>query len=114
MINRADRVNDVFCREAVAFGDFRLTCRTSAKRAAFLKELSACCTVNRAVYTTASQQTRIRGINDGINGLLRDVALDDLNLCHCGSNQTGKLVGDGSLRPWLEEQILPYFAGRMM
>ena len=57
-------MNDVFCFELVASGDFRFTCMASAERAALSKKFASCRTVNCSVYTASAEQRFIGGIDD--------------------------------------------------
>ena len=73
-----DCVDDPFGRQTVAFRDFGLAGCTSVQCAAFLQQAWAGCAMNGPIHAAASEQTRVRRVDDGIDLLSRDVAFDDL------------------------------------
>ena len=75
--DRAHGVDHVTGRQSVALGDPGLAGRAAADFSAFVQELGPGGTVDRAVDPAAAEQTLVGRIDDRINRLAGDVALDD-------------------------------------
>jgi hypothetical protein len=80
LVHRADRVDDVAGGQAVAPGQARLAGRAAAEGAALGQQLGAGRAVDGPVHTAAAEEAVIGGVDDGVNGELRDVGLDSLEL----------------------------------
>jgi hypothetical protein len=50
-----------------------------ANLAAFLEDRRPTAAVDRAVHPTSPKERRVRGVDDRVDRLLRDVALDELD-----------------------------------
>ncbi len=73
-------MNHIACRQFVAFGDPRVPRRAAAQRPAFLQQLRARSTVNRAVNATSTKQALVGGIDDRMDGETGNVPLNKLDL----------------------------------
>ena len=80
---RADRVNHVAGRQAMALGDLGIAGRTAAERAALAQEIGPRLAMDRAVDAAAAKKRCVRRVDDRIDRQYRDVALYDLDRCHC-------------------------------
>src|SRR6185295_3321358 len=72
--HRADRVNHVPGGQAVALGELGVTDLAATERTAFREKVGAGGAVDRAVNASASEQARVRGVDDRVHRELRDVA----------------------------------------
>ena len=75
--DRADRVDHVARRQAVAARDSRLAGRAAAERAAFGEQFRSGGAVNRAIDAAAAQQRRVRRVDDRVDVERRDVGSND-------------------------------------
>jgi hypothetical protein len=98
-----DRVNDPANRQAMASGDARFTGGATAYRTALVQEAWAGRAMNGAIYAATAEQRFVRGVDDGVDSLLRDVAaygFESGHGPHCsvwGSAASGSL--SASLQP---------------
>jgi hypothetical protein len=90
--DRADRVDNMAGGEPVAAGDLCIPRRTTAQGSAFLQKVTPGGGVDRAVHSPAAQERAVCRIHDGVNGQLRDVALDDLNALRPGTRRESALL----------------------
>src|SRR5262249_16918787 len=81
-VYRSNRMDYEFCGEVVSLRDLRVARFAPIEVTAFLEKLWSRGPVNRAIHTSATQQTVVRRIHDSVNRLLGDIAHDDLNLGH--------------------------------
>lgn len=77
--HRPHRVNDVTGGQPVAFGEFGVAGFTAVQRPAFGQQFGSGGPVDGPVDAPAPQQTRVGRVHDGVDGLLGNVALNDLN-----------------------------------
>lgn len=75
----SDCVDHVAGGEIVATSDLRFTDSAAAERAALGEELRTRGAMNRAVYATTAEEGSIRGVDDGVDGELGDVTVDDFD-----------------------------------
>ena len=80
--DRADRVDDEPRRQVAAGRRLRIAGHASAERPALGEDRRAAGTVDRTVDATAAEQRAVRGVDDRIDVLRRDVAADDLDQRH--------------------------------
>ena len=66
MPDGADGVDDVFCGEAIAFGDFGITGTAAAEAFAFFEEVGACGAVDGSVHSATPEEAGVGGIDDGV------------------------------------------------
>ena len=67
----------MLCGQIPAFREAAFAHGTAAELDAFGQKFASRSTVNRAVDASAAQQRAVGGIDDGVDGERRDVALDD-------------------------------------
>jgi len=65
--DRADRVNNVFCRQVEAGGDFCIAGVSAAESPADLQQIRAGSAVNRPVNSATAEQAAVRSIYDSID-----------------------------------------------
>src|SRR5262249_41965252 len=75
--DRADRMDYVFRRQLVAFGDAGVASGTAAQLAALFQEPRPGGPVDRAIDAAAAQERFVRRVHNRVHFLLCDVALDD-------------------------------------
>jgi hypothetical protein len=79
----ANRVNYLFCRQQARCSNHRFTSGTTALSLTYsltgLQNGRATCAMNRIIYTATAQQTTIGCVDNGINGKMGDIALNQLN-----------------------------------
>jgi hypothetical protein len=75
-------VDDLPRRQLVAASDARFTGGATADPATLFQELRPCGAVNGAIDAAAAHERRVRGVDDGIQRLRRDVALHRLERAH--------------------------------
>ena len=75
--DRPDRMNHMLCRQPVSSGDFGIAGGTATKRAAFGQQFGASRAMDSAVDATATEQRRIRGVDDGVNAQTGDIGNND-------------------------------------
>jgi hypothetical protein len=80
--HRANGMNHITGWQPEACGQLCLTGFTTIERATGLQQLWACRTMYRTINTTASQQTMIGGVDDGIN-----IKRSYISLYHLNHNQ---------------------------
>ena len=76
--DRADGMDDMPRRQAIAASDFCQTGFAAAKRSAFGQEVRSGSAVNGAVYPAAAKQGPVGGVDDGIGGERCDVGDADV------------------------------------
>jgi hypothetical protein len=62
----------------VSFRNFRVAGPASAKKTALVQQIGACGPVDRAIDPAASEQTRIGGVDYGVDPERRNVSLNRL------------------------------------
>src|SRR3954454_3909671 len=75
-------VNDILRRKPIALRNLRFASRTSAKLAAFLKQLGTRAAMDRPVHSSAAQQRSIRRIHNRIDSQFRDISLNNFHSVH--------------------------------
>lgn len=75
--DRADGVDDPFRGQIITLGDFRLAGFAAVERAALFQQLRPGGAMDGAVHAAAAQERSVGGVDDGIDVLLGDVALED-------------------------------------
>jgi hypothetical protein len=70
-------MNHMPCRQPVTSGDFGVAGCAAMKGAAFRQQLWPGRTMDRTVYAAATEQRRIRGVDDGVNAKCRDIGDGD-------------------------------------
>jgi hypothetical protein len=73
-------VNDEPRWQPVPFRHFGVAGPASAKETAFVKQFGACCPVDRAIDTAAAEQTRIGGVDYGVDPEGCDVGFNRLEV----------------------------------
>ena len=81
--DRADGVDDVSCFETMAFRHFRLAGAAAVQHAAFGEQIGTCRAMNRSIHAAATKQRGVGGVDDGTDGELGDVGLEDLEHGSC-------------------------------
>jgi hypothetical protein len=87
-------MNDVEGRQAIAARDLGRAGFAAVERFAFLQQLRACGTMDRAVDPAAAEQRRVRRIDDGVDRERGDVGDDDIQ-----SRRSGSAVRSGDCIP---------------
>jgi hypothetical protein len=77
--HRADRVDHPPRREPAGSGCFRVADVAAAEQAALLQDRRPARAVDRPVHSPTTEQARVRGVDDRVDGLRRDVAARDLD-----------------------------------
>ena len=80
--DRPDGVDHVPRRQVARRRRLRVAGRAAAEAAALLEDRRAAGTVDRAVDAAAAEQRLVGGVDDRVDLLLRDVALDELDPAH--------------------------------
>src|SRR3989454_5729701 len=93
------RVDDVLRRQAVAPRDSRLSGWAAADSPALFQQLGAGGAVNRPVHASATQERRVRRVDDGVQSLLGDVALDGFDGRHSHDFIVSPAPASGSISP---------------
>ena len=65
--DRADGMNHMPRRQAIASGDFGVAGLAAVQRAAFGQQLRPGRAMDRAIDAAAAEQRRVRGVDDGVN-----------------------------------------------
>ena len=91
--DRPDRVDDKSGGQTIAARNFRFTGSTTSQCPAFREQFRAGSAVNRAIDSAAAQQASIRGIHNGIDLELRDVAADNVDLSGTAQNVSDRSSG---------------------
>src|SRR6516164_9389982 len=78
--NRPDGVDDEARWQTISASDFRFSEFTTAERSAFGDQFMSGSTMNSTVHSSSAEERRVRGIYNGIDLELRNVATSDLNL----------------------------------
>lgn len=82
--DRTNRMDDVPSRQPITFSYPGFSGRTSTEKVTFLQQLRARRAMNGAIDTGSAEQRRIRRVDDGVHGELRDIAVDDLDAAEDG------------------------------
>ena len=69
----------MLCHQVISLGDLGFPRLAAVKRPAFLQQIRAGSTVDRAVHTATAQKGRVGGIDDGIHFGSGDIPFDDFN-----------------------------------
>src|SRR5947209_11974217 len=75
--DRADGVDDVLRRQPVAPGDLGIARLAAVQRTALYQKLWPCSAMNGAIHSAATEQRRIRRVDDRVNAQAGDVRDDD-------------------------------------
>jgi len=75
--DRPNRMDDVFGLEAITLGDLGVTDLAAVQHTAFEFEFSAGGAMNSTIDAAATEQRRIRRVNNGVNAQRRDVGNND-------------------------------------
>lgn len=75
--DRTNGVDDVFAIEIVTLGEFGVAGLAAAEAAALLEQAGAGGAMNGAIYAASAEKGTVGGIDDGVDVLFGDVALND-------------------------------------
>src|SRR5207248_1710879 len=87
-------------RQSIPLGDPRLARGAASERAALGEQLGPRGAMNRAVHAAAAEQRRVGGVDDGVDGLLSDVALDSFDVRHAVTLPSPRLRLPGLSTSW--------------
>jgi len=78
VLDRANGVNDIRCRQPIAARDFRRTGVAAAERSTVGQQLWSSGAVNGAVDPAAAEQRPVGGVDDRVGGKRRDIGDADI------------------------------------
>src|SRR4051794_10594815 len=97
----ADGVDDVTCRQVSGPCRLRVARLAAPEPAAFLQDGGAAGAMDRSVDPAAAEQARVRGVDDRVDVLLRDVAGDELDHAYAGRGKRSGRSGGSGMRACL-------------